>query len=349
MKLSLDRVSRTTGRNRILDGISLDVGEGDFCVVIGPTGCGKTTLLKVIDLLLRPSSGKLLLDGVDHAGCSEAACTRARRRMSMVMQRPFMLSGSVRRNVESGLRLRGLHPAPGQVESGLAAAGLGGLIERNARTLSGGEMQKAALARAIVTEPEILLLDEPLSSVDQGFKPEMRALIRGLHRDRGMTVIMATHDFTDALALASHVAVLSEGRLVQHARVDDVLLKPSSLFVASFSGLRNILHAVFDDMRARVGDLEIILPEPARGSGYIVVPPESVTISPACPDSSQRNCFQGIVESVEPGMHVNIVVMAVGSTMISAAITRESTERLGLRPGIPAWVSFKASSVRILS
>jgi molybdopterin-binding protein len=210
-------------------------------------------------------------------------------------------------------------------------------------------MQKAALARALVTEPEILILDEPLSSVDQGFRPGMRSLIRSLHRDRGMTVVMATHDLADALALASHVAVISGGRIIQHGTVDEGLLKPASLFVASFSGIRNILHAVFDGMSARVGDLEIVLPEPASGSGYIALPPETVTISTTCPDSSQRNCFPVTVESVEPGVHVDIVMMAVGSSRIAAAITRESTGRLSLQPGTPAWISFKASSVRILT
>ena len=349
MRCELASLSRRVGGRTILDGVSFAVGSGEFCAVIGPTGCGKTTLLRMADLLVKPSSGRILLDGIDHARAGSAACTRARRRMAMVMQRPIMLEGTVRRNVEAGLRFRGLKPDPGRIEAGLEDVGLGGFAGRRARTLSGGEMQKVALARALATDPEILFLDEPLSSVDQGFRPEMRSLIASLHRGRGMTVVMATHDLADALALADHVAVLSEGRMIQHGPVDDVLLRPSSLFVASFSGQRNILRAEFRGTEAVSGDLEIVIAEPAEGEGCIVIPPEAVTISASRPDSSMRNCFQGVVASVERGPYTDMVNTVTGQAILAAAVTRESTERLGLRPGSTVWISFKANSVRILS
>ncbi len=348
MNLVLESIALRAGRQTILDGVSFGVESGEFCALIGPTGCGKTTLLRVVDLLLRPSSGRLLLDGVDHACSHGRDATAARRRMSMVMQRPCMLSGSVHRNVEFGLRMRGIRD-DGKVAAGLEAVGLGGFAGRRARTLSGGEMQKAALARALVTRPEILLLDEPLSSVDQGVRPDMRSLIRSLHREMGMTVVMATHDLTDALALADRVAVIADGRVVQHGTVDEVILKPSNLFVASFSGLRNIMRASFEGTIARVGELEIVLAEPATGTGCIAVPPEAVTLSRTPPDSSQRNCFPGNVLSVEPGLHVDIVNVEAVSIPFAAAITRESTDRLDLQAGTPVWVSFKANSVRILT
>lgn len=349
MKLELLSVTKSAGRKTLLDGVSFAVDSGDFCAVIGPTGCGKTTLLRLADLLARPASGSIMFDGVDHAGAGSAACTRTRRRMAMVMQRPCMLKGTVRSNVEAGLRFRGSRPAPGRVEAGLEAVGLGGFAERRAETLSGGEMQKVALARALATDPEILFLDEPLSSVDQGFRPGMRSLIASLHRGRGMTVVMATHDLADALALASRVAVLAEGRMVQHGPVDSVLLSPSNLFVASFSGMRNILRVSFDGTTARAGGLEIVLAEPASGAGCIVIPPETVTVSASRPDSSQRNIFKATVSSIEKGLHTDIVNADTGTVSIASTITRESTERLGLRPGYEVWVSFKASSVRILA
>lgn len=350
MRLELESVSKAAGRKTLLDGVSFAVDSGEFCAVIGPTGCGKTTLLRLADLLARPTSGTIMLDGVDHARAGSAACTRTRRRMAMVMQRPCMLKGTVRRNVEAGLRFRGTVPAPGRVEAGLSAVGLDGFAERRAETLSGGEMQKVALARALATDPEILFLDEPLSSVDQGFRPGMRSLIASLHRGRGMTVVMATHDLADALALASHVAVLADGRMVQHGPVDSILLSPSNLFVASFSGMRNILRASFDGTTARVGGLEIVLAGPASGAGCIVIPPETVTVSSSQPaDSSQRNTFRGTVSSIERGLYTDIVNAESGSVSIASTVTRESTERLGLRPGSEIWISFKASSVRILA
>ena len=349
MRFELDSLSRRTGGRTILDGVSFAVESGGFCAVIGPTGCGKTTLLRTADLLVKPSSGRILLDGIDYAGAGSAACTRARRRMAMVMQRPFMLDGTVRRNVEAGLRFRGMKPDPGRIEAGLEVVGLSGFAGRHAKTLSGGEMQKVALARALATDPEILFLDEPLSSVDQGFRPEMRSLIASLHRGRGMTVVMATHDLADALALADHVAVLSEGRMIQHGPVDEVLLRPSNLFVASFSGQRNILRAKFEGTRAVSGGLEIVMAEPAEGEGCIVIPTEAVTVSASRPDSSMRNCFPGEVASIEHGPYTDMVSMVTGRATFVAAVTRESTERLGLHPGTAVWISFKANSVRILS
>lgn len=349
MRFEIASLSRRVGGKTLLDGVSFAVESGEFCAVIGPTGCGKTTLLRMADLLVKPSSGRILLDGVDHARAGSAACTRARRRMAMVMQRPFMLEGTVRRNVEAGLRFRGLDPAPGRIEDGLEAVGLSGFAERRAKTLSGGEMQKVALARALATDPEILFLDEPLSSVDQGFRPEMRSLIASLHKGRGMTVVMATHDLADALALASHVAVLSNGRMIQHGPVDAVLLQPSSIFVASFSGQRNILRATFKGTTAVSGGLEIVMAEPSEGDGCIVIPPEAVTISTSRPDSSMRNCFQGEVASIERGSYTDMVNTVTGQASIAAAVTRESTERLALHPGSIVWISFKANSVRILT
>jgi tungstate transport system ATP-binding protein len=164
MRLSLLSVSRTIGAKRLLSEVSLEVADGEFCVLIGPTGCGKTTLLRIVDLLDRPTSGQVLLDGADCSGYRGRARTTMRRRMSMVMQRPFMLSGTVEKNIRFGLDVRGLDPGSEAVARILASTGLEGMEHRIARTLSGGEMQKVAIARAVVTRPELLLLDEPLNS-----------------------------------------------------------------------------------------------------------------------------------------------------------------------------------------
>ncbi len=272
-----------------------------------------------------------------------------RRRMAMVMQRPWMASGSVERNIGLGLAFRGVRGRRELVESVLAGTGLDGMGGRRARTLSGGEMQKVAIARAVVTNPSLLILDEPLNSVDQAAKPDLRALIRRLHRETGITVLMATHDLADALSLSSRVFVMSEGRLLQSGDTDHVFSNPSSHFVASFIGVRNILPVVFDGTTAISGQLSIVIASPGSGRGFVSIPPEAVTISLDRSDSSQRNTFRAVVRDIDRGPLLDTVHLSVGDTVIESVVTRESTAHLGLVPGLETWLSFKATSVRILA
>jgi len=349
MRIVLEGVSRRIGSKDLLSEVTMDAADGEFCALIGPTGCGKTTLLRIADLLDRPTSGRVLVDGRDFARSGSSERTAARRRMSMVMQRPFMLAGTVGRNVRYGLSVRGLDTRDAGVSAMLAATGLEGMENRVARTLSGGEMQKVAIARAVVTHPELLLLDEPLNSVDQGFRPELRSLIRGLHRRLGMTVLMATHDLADALSLSTRTVVLSGGRVMQAGRTEEVFSNPSGAFVASFIGMRNILPVAFTGGTARAGDLDIVVGETRSGRGYVSIPPEVITLSLSAPDSSQRNVFPAIVTDVEPGTGADTVYVGTGGWILQVLVTRESRIRLALEPGSAAWISFKATSVRILA
>lgn len=349
MRLQLRKVSRRLGSKDLLSDVTMEVSDGEFCTLIGPTGCGKTTLLRIVDLLDRPTSGSVFLDGQDFSGGRSRARTAVRRRMSMVMQRPFMLAGTVERNVRYGLEVRGLHPGREEISRLLASTGLEGMERRVARTLSGGEMQKVAIARAVVTRPEVLLLDEPLNSVDQGFRPELRSLIRRLHRELGMTVLMATHDLADALALSGRTVVLSEGRVMQAGRTEEVFTAPSGVFVASFIGLQNILPVEFRGDTARTGGLEIVLGESRSGAGYVSVPPEGITLSPGRPESSQRNVFQAVVKAIDEGPEAVAVHLESHGVDLQALLTRQSSLRLALAPGAAVWISFKATSVRILA
>lgn len=345
MKLSLAGVGKSWAGRTVISGLDLEVGEGQFCVVIGPTGCGKTTLLRIADLLLRPDAGRVMLDGRDLARSGERERTKARRRMAMVFQRPWMLSGSVRANAGFALEVRGRRSDGALVESTLESVGLAGFGGRTASTLSGGEMQKLALARAMITKPEILILDEPLSSVDQSIRPELRSLLRSLHRSEGMSVLMATHDVTDALALATSAVVILDGLVAQSGSVEEVFLKPANRFVASFLGIRNVLPAAFEGSTAKAGDLIVAMLEPASGRGFIAIQPESVTVSTDHFESSQRNSFRGRISAMERQAFGWLVEVDCAGTSIASTVTVESVERLGLEPGREVFVSFKASSV----
>ena len=207
----------------------------------------------------------------------------------------------------------------------------------------------AAIARAIATKPETLLLDEPMSSVDPGARPEIRSLLRRLHRGTGMTVVMATHDFADALALGTGGAVILDGSTAQQGSMDDIFRKPSSPGVARFAGMRNILHARFDGRTAWCGALEIRLSEPSSlASGYLVVPPEAVTVAVSKPESSQRNVFPARVIEVERTGSTCMVSLDLGGAVLSAQITSESFEEMRMSPGLELYTAFKATAIRVL-
>lgn len=220
-KIEVKGLYKSYGDAEILKDINLSVEPGEVLALIGPTGSGKTTLLRLIGLLEKPTVGEIVIDGLDVTKLSEGMRLKIRRRMAMVFQKPVMFKTSVRENVSYGLRIRGESRIDGRVRAAIEAVGLSGYESRDANTLSGGEMQRIALARALVLEPEILLLDEPTANLDPKTAAAIDALIS---RFKG-TVIMATHNMLQARRLAERIAVLVEGRLVEVGKPKEVLGK----------------------------------------------------------------------------------------------------------------------------
>ncbi|MFB3765917.1 MAG: phosphate ABC transporter ATP-binding protein [Methanotrichaceae archaeon] len=221
MFLELKGIRKCYGRSEVLKNINLNVENGDILALIGPTGSGKTTLLKIIDLLEAPSFGNILFDGIDMIAAGENERLKARRRMAMVFQKPVMFKGSVLKNVLYGLKIRG-KDGTDLAKDVLHAVGLSGYEDRDASTLSGGEMQRTALARALVTEPELLLLDEPTANLDPKTAASIEKIISGLP-GQGATVIMATHNMLQSRRLAERVAMLIDGGLTKIGRPDEIL------------------------------------------------------------------------------------------------------------------------------
>jgi tungstate transport system ATP-binding protein len=218
-KVEVNGLFKSYGRAEILKDINLKVETDEVLALIGPTGSGKTTLLRLIGLLEEPTKGEIIFDGLEVTGLPEGERLKARRRMAMVFQKPVMFKTSVRENVSYGLKIRGADRIDERVREAVAAVGLSGYESRDANTLSGGEMQRIALARALVLKPELLLLDEPTANLDPKTAVSIDALIS---RFKG-TVIMATHNMRQAKRLADRVAVLVEGRLADEGRPEDVL------------------------------------------------------------------------------------------------------------------------------
>jgi tungstate transport system ATP-binding protein len=227
------------GGAEILKDVSLKVRKGETLAIIGPTGSGKTTLIRILNLLDPPDKGKVFFDGVDVSE-DERARFLARRRMAMVFQKPSMFNVSVEKNVSYGLRIRGVFgPAiRDRVRSALREVGLSGYEKRRAFSLSGGEAQRVALARALVTEPELLLLDEATANLDPRTAETIEDLIRRAGED-GLAVVMATHDLDQARRLADWVGVLVGGELVRVGAPEEIFERPGSEEVARFVRARS--------------------------------------------------------------------------------------------------------------
>lgn len=234
--LWVEDLSKRYGDKWALRDIDLTVEKGEVFGIIGPSGSGKTTLLRLIDLLDRPTAGKIGFDGVELTSLSEAEALKARRRMGMVFQNPVVFKRSVYENVAYGLRIRNLKEDKIRelVEEAIELVGLQGFEERRATTLSGGEAQRVALARAIVIDPDLLILDEPTANLDPSNVALMERAVSRISRERGLTVVMATHNMFQAERLADRVGFLLEGSLVEVGAAREMFNSPRDERTAAF-------------------------------------------------------------------------------------------------------------------
>ena len=238
MSLLVEDVTVRFGEKAALDGVTLEVGDGEVVTVLGPSGSGKSTLLRVIAGLQRPDSGRVLLDGNDLAGVPTH-----RRGIGLVFQDHALFHHrDVFGNVAFGLRMRGDSRAEiaSEVRELLDLVGLAGYERRSVDTLSGGEQQRVALARALAREPSVLLLDEPLGSLDRRLRDRLLEDLERLFDGLRVTALYVTHDQAEAFALGDRVAVVRDGRVVQAGTPDDVWGHPVDEDVARFLGLRNV-------------------------------------------------------------------------------------------------------------
>ncbi len=227
------------GANEVLKGIDLDIAPGSFVALLGASGCGKTTLLRTLSGFNAASGGSIAVKGRDIL-----AEPPERRGMAMVFQSYALWSHmNVGQNMGYGLKLRKVAPAEirRRVSSLLGMLGLAGYEDRPVTALSGGQRQRVALGRALAVEPEILLLDEPLSNLDARIRLQMRHEIRSIQRRLGLTAILVTHDREEAMVMADQVVVLDQGRVAQIGSPEEVFQRPASPYVASFMGAENII------------------------------------------------------------------------------------------------------------
>ncbi|WP_160121297.1 ABC transporter ATP-binding protein [Rhodovarius lipocyclicus] len=259
MSLKVEALAKRFGDVPALEGVSLEVGRGEFVSLLGRSGSGKSTLLRLVAGFEAPDAGRILIEGRDMAGLPPQA-----RPCAMMFQSYALFPHlSVHENVAYGLRRAGQYSAA-RVEEWLALVGLAGFGARRPAQLSGGQQQRVALARALARKPPLLLLDEPLAALDAGLRAATGAELRRLQRETGTSFVMVTHDQAEALALSDRIALLEGGRVVQIGPPDAVHARPATRFVAEFLGAANILEEAGASFALRPEQIQLGGDIPAR-------------------------------------------------------------------------------------
>jgi len=213
-------LTRSIGELKLVDDVSVEVRSGEVLAVVGPSGSGKSSFLRLLNRLDEPTSGTVLLDGVDY---HEMPARELRRKVGMVTQRPFLFPGTVYENVSFGPRQRSQEFPEAKAEELLTRVGLGGYARRDVANLSGGEAQRVSLARSLANSPVVLLLDEPTSALDEQAKDEVERLICDIMRDTHLTCVIVTHDMAQAARMATRAMMLQRGRVTRIGSVSEVL------------------------------------------------------------------------------------------------------------------------------
>ncbi|SFU20240.1 ABC transporter ATP-binding protein [Sedimentitalea nanhaiensis] len=327
---------------------SLAIPEGEFVTLLGPSGCGKTTNLRMIAGLLDPTEGEILIGG---KRMNEVPIHK--RNLGIVFQNYALFPHkTVAQNVAFGLRYRDVPKADvaSRVQAALDLVQLPEVGERYPKELSGGQQQRIALARAIVIQPEVLLLDEPLSALDANLREDMRVELKRIQHQIGVTTVFVTHDQSEALAMSDKIVVMSAGRVEQIGTPEEVYNTPASAFVANFLGASNILQGRCTGRDAQAVQIEIApfgtVPVPAdkaadlrEGPAKLILRAEKLLLLGAAADTSGLITAQATVETVDyQGQTVRYFVR-LGETQLQAInmidtrpFVEGSTVTIGFRP-----------------
>jgi multiple sugar transport system ATP-binding protein len=335
--VTLKNVCKTFGAINVVDDVCIDVADGEFLVLLGPSGCGKSTTLRMIAGLEATSSGSISIGARDVTDLEPAD-----RNIAMVFQNYALYPHkTVYENLAFGLRMRGVAKADidKRVRRAAGVLGIEPLLSRRPRQLSGGQMQRVALGRALVREPEVFLLDEPLSNLDAKMRVQMREEIGRLHRETGISMVYVTHDQVEAMTLGDRVCIMRDGHIQQIARPIDVYDHPANRFVASFIGSpeMNIIEGELDgDGTFRNSGLKFPIPLgqfPEAKSGRPVsfgIRPEHLALGVPADAASGRITM---IERLGAQMQVAI---DSGGTRLSSLIARNEALHVGDAVGLMA-------------
>ncbi len=354
--IRIERLTKTFGDFYAVDDVSLDIYRGEFFSLLGGSGCGKTTLLRLMAGFEMPTEGRISIDGVDLAGVPPH-----RRPVNMMFQSyalfPHM---SVARNVAFGLRQEGLPSAEirSRVADALELVKLDRLAKRKPHQLSGGQRQRVALARCLVKRPKVLLLDEPLAALDRKLREETQFELVNIQEQLGMTFVIVTHDQGEAMAMSTRVGVMDEGRIVQIGTPNEVYEYPTSRFVAGFIGSINMFDGVLAEsapdhaLVEGVGEpvrfhIDHGIAAPASATVTVAIRPEKMRLSKTLPEGfteDSPNLLRGTVDEIAylGGQSIYVVVLESGRMVrVSVPNTHRMTE-LPITWEDPVYVSWPA-------
>ena len=347
--LTADDIVVNVGGGFMLAVEHIGLREGEILAILGPNGSGKSTLLRVLAGLQRPDSGRVLFEGtpVDR----ESGATD---RLATVFQHPFLWAGSVRWNLGVGLRFAGIGEPElsARVDRVAARMEIGDLLDADVHRISGGEVQRVAIGRALALEPAVLLLDEPTSSLDARARASLREDLERVARDEARAAVLSTHDLAEAFYIADRVAVMSEGRVVQIDTPSDLYEHPRNDFVAAVTGAEfGLLGSVLEQQDEGLvivdaGGVQLT----ALGSSNpgeavkVAYRPEDVLLALApFPGGSARNVVELQVLEVRPAG--GLMRVRLGPPDLVAVITRAAGEELDIRPGKTVFVHVKATAL----
>jgi len=332
-----------------LDDVSIQIEDGEYFVILGPSGSGKTMLLELMAGIWDPDSGKIFMGG------KEITRLPPEQRGVGFVYQDYMLfpHKTVFENIAFGLRMAKMpnDEIESKVNEMMNLLKIKHLANRLPRTLSGGEKQRTALARALIIYPRVLLMDEPLSALDKNTRDDLMQELKQLHQNFDVTIVHVTHNFDEALMLADRMAVMRNGRISQVGDSSEVFRHPADKFVADFVGVENIIkgNAMEDGEKLTVvdtGNIRIFSSEMKRGPVHLTVRPEDIIISKEKAVTSARNVFQGKVMEIIDNSALIKLIIDIGESLV-VFITRQSFFELDINIGTTVWTYFKASAVHL--
>jgi molybdate/tungstate transport system ATP-binding protein len=332
-----------------INNISLEINDGEYFIFLGPSGSGKTMLLELIAGMWFPDSGKIFMDDTD-----VTMLPPEKRGVGFVYQNYMLFPHkTVFENIAFGLNIRRVDKKEiqVQVEEMMNLFGITKLSNRLPRTLSGGEQQRTALARALIIHPKVLLMDEPLSALDRITREELIQEFKRIHKTFDVTIIHVTHNFDEALQLADRIAIIKEGIVSQVGDTDDVFRHPKDEFVADFVGTENIIKGVAREGEDNLtivdtGNIEIKSSEKKIGVVHATIRPEDITLSTVKAPTSARNVFKGFIKEIYDLGTIIKLTIDIGESLV-LVLTRQSFLDLELNVGKQIFIYFKATAVNL--